>query len=85
MSDFPRNITVHVNDDGLPQRLTVGDYEFDPKHIPDDICIERLTADGYEPTLWKLWLPIYVEGSITDPTGALAGPDAARWRPEDDQ
>lgn len=74
MSRYPQNVTVHVSDDGLPQRLTVGDYELNAKHIAADIWAERLVGAGGKPSVppaWKLWLPIRVEGAITDPSGTL--------------
>jgi hypothetical protein len=69
VNELPRDVTVHVDDHNRPQRLTVGGYEFPARHVIEGIAVNA--TPGARVPLYKLWLCLAVEGTITDPTGSL--------------
>jgi hypothetical protein len=69
MNELPRDVIVHVDADNRPQRLTVGGYEFPANHVIEGIAVNA--TPGARIPLYRLWLCLAVEGTITDPTGSL--------------
>jgi hypothetical protein len=69
VNELPRDVTVHVDADNRPQRVTIGGYEFPADHVVEGIAVNA--TPGARVPLYKLWLCLAVEGTITDPSGSL--------------
>ena len=60
---------VTVRADGAPECLIVGPHELSVEAIesPVAVCI----TPGSPTPLYRLWLPLLVEGCIDDPSGSI--------------